>query len=160
MRTAPPAPAAISRHPRPPRNAMTRARRDRVAVRSLPAHCAYRCNAGSACRLAYPAAGRPDSGSADPEYVGSQAALALDLVPGRVDPCHFVIGTGNELSRHSAGGQTVRMVLAHQPLPGGANDLGACRAWDAKYRVCIRLFGRRRPTGTATARTIPGILIQ
>ena len=50
----------------------------------------------------------------------SEAALPLDLVPGGVDPRHFLAGAGDELGRHPARGQAVRMVLADQLQPGPA----------------------------------------
>src|SRR6185437_14273557 len=72
---------------------------------------------------------------------GSQAALALDAVPGGVDPRDLLAGACDEFLRHAARGQAVGVVLAHQLLPCGAQLLVGRGTGDAEHAVGVGLVG-------------------
>ena len=91
---------------------------------------------------------------------GSQPALPLDPVPGRVDPRHLVTGAGDEILRHAARRQRIGMVLPHQPFPGGAQFLAAGRAGNAEFQIGIVVVNLRRRTRRRAKGPIPGHLIQ
>src|SRR6185437_4096527 len=71
----------------------------------------------------------------------SQAPLALDAVPGGVDPRDLLAGAFDELLRHAARGQAVGVVLAHQLLPRGAQLLVGGGTGDAEHAIGVGLVG-------------------
>src|SRR5271166_2112351 len=93
----------------------------------------------------------------------SQAPLALDLVPGGVDPRHLVAGPGNKILRHAARGEAVRVVLPHQLLPGVVQVLAAGGTRHAQHRIGIRRVAGGVVLGGArcgAARPVPGWLVE